>query len=301
MCGGGGAGGSGTQKYEWNDAMAQPWANMLSLGDKLRQRPYEQYGGQRIAGVNQDQESAMNQIRHYTNSPGEFLYGKGNEQFQDTLAGDYLTGGGANPFSTSNAYEGDSPTFRKMLNTGLSDIGENYKNATAVDTNASAVLNGVLGGGDHQRNVARNQEGLAKQMGNFTDQMLNKQYDRSAQLNEGYLNRGSQNYENERGRMMGAGQASQADQNLTLQRANALMGVGDINRGVTQDYLNQYYNDWQAGKGHEFQMADWYSGLLGRAQGGMSPNMTMTQPGYSASPFSTVLGAGLLGYGALKG
>lgn len=97
--------------------------------------------------------------------------------------------------------------------------------------------------------------------------------------------------------MLGAAPAAQNEQNLALQRYNALMGIGDVQRGYNQDLLNQGFNDWQQEQQHPYQQMDWLTGLFSRAQGGMSPNSSFSQSGYSASPFSQVLGAGLLGKG----
>jgi hypothetical protein len=99
---------------------------------------------------------------------------------------------------------------------------------------------------------------------------------------------------------MGAIGGGQNEQALALQRYNSLLGVGDVNRGFNQDVLNQGYNDWQAQQQHPYQMQDWLTGMFSRAQGGMSPNSTTTTSGYAASPYSQILGAGLMGYGASR-
>jgi hypothetical protein len=301
---GGGAGGSGTQKFEWNDAIAPHWADALSWGSALKDPSgfgaYKPYPGQRIAGFDDDQSKAMDDIRWYADNPEGFLYGQGNNQLQKTVGDDYLTGQGANPFVSQNQYEGENPYFNSVVKRGMGNIADTYKEATAPQERANAVMMGTLGGGDYQRSVAKNEEALAKQLSDYDSQMRSGQYDRSANLYENYLQRGSGAFEGERGRQMGAAGMSQADQGLTLERAKARMGVGDIERGMTQDYLNQYFGDWQDQNNQQYKMLDFYSGLLGRAQGGMSPNMTTTQPGYSASPFSQLLGTGLLAYGAMK-
>lgn len=309
MCGGGGAGGSGEQKYMWNDRLEPYWNEVLGQANYFTglgmgggpKKEFERYPGERIAGINSDQGAAMGAIRDYVSDPRQSLYGVGNQEFAKTMQGNYLTGAGANPFSAPNAYEGDSPQFRKTMQTGLEDITNAYKQGTAADTTRMFNMAGAFGGSAHQNAVANNEAGLGKTLGNYSDQMLNKQYDRSAGLNESYLNRGSGNYEGERGRMMGAGQASQNDQNLTLQRYNALMGVGDIGRGFTQDQMNLGYQDWQDQQNWSMKQLENMTNIMSRAQGGVSPSMSQTNPGYSASPFSQLLGAGLLGYGAFGG
>jgi hypothetical protein len=302
MCGsGGGSGGSGTQKFEWNEQLMPHWMNALDEAQKLtdpeRGAHYQQYPGQRIAGFDDQQEQAMGLIGHYVGAPQDFLYGKGNIHLQDTLAGKHLTGNDANPFVTNNAYEGENPYFEQVVGRGMTDITNRYKEATAPDTNAAAVLNGTLGGGDHQRLVSKNQEALARQLGDYSAQMRSGQYDRSANLYENYLNRGAGAFEGERGRQMAATGASQNDQALTFERYKQLMGVGDMQRGLTQDYLNQYLQDWQDQQNFPMKNLDTYTGILSRAQGGMAPNVTNSVPGYQANPFSQLMGAGLLGYG----
>lgn len=307
MCGGGGGGGSGEQRYNWNSTLEPYWNQALGMGNYLTGlglngasgQQYQPYPGQRIAGLNTDQYNAMANTRNIAqagpfNNAGAMDTNAAREQARATASGEYL---GANP-TTRNVYAGPSSYFDSVLQTGMGDIAEKYKQGTAADTTRMFNLAGAFGGSAHQQKMANNESGLAKQLGDYSQSMLNDQYNRSAGLEESYLGRESQNFENERNRMMGALAPGQQGQQLDFQRYNQLMGIGDIQRGLSQDYLNQGYSDWQEQKNYPFQMLDYMTGLMGRAQGGVSPNMQMTQPGYSASPFSQILGAGLLGYGA---
>lgn len=308
MCmGGGGAGGSGTQVYNWNDTLKPRWSDMLDWGAALKDPngagAYQQYPYQRIAGMTGDQNTAFDEIRNVnllTNNPIPTM-NAAMGQTNDTLNGAYLDGPGSNPYSTENQYSGFGPAFNSVLHQGQHDIADAYNQGTAADTTRMFNLAGAFGGSAHQNAMLNNEVGLGKTLNQYTSGMVNDQYNRSAGLQEQDLNRGSQNFENERGRMMGAIGAGNDQQGLALQRAQSLAGVGDANRSLTQDQYNQAYNDWQDRNNQQYRMADWYSGLLGRAQGGMSPNMTSTQSGYQASPFSQLLGAGLLGYGAFGG
>lgn len=340
MCGGGGAGGSNTQKYEWNDTMAPKWADALSWGNSLKDPSgfgaYKPYQGNdpnaRIAGMTGDQQTAFQELRNMNAGTANPLpaVNAAIGQTTDTLTGQYLGGDKMNPYAgqnnpwadaminnNTNQYVGDSPQFEHMLHSGQEDIARSYQQGTAADTTRMFNLSGAFGGSAHQNAVANNEYGLAKQLGNYTAGMQNDQYNRSAGLTDAqlgrdlqadttnkslgqssydsYLNRGSGSYEAERQRQMGAIGAGNDQQNLGFQRANALLGVGDANRGYNQDILNLNYNNTQDMNNQQYKMADWYTGLLGRAQGGMSPNMTANQAGYSASPFSQILGAGLLG------
>lgn len=296
MCGGGGGGGSGTQKYEWNDVLGPYWQWQIGQGQDLATKPYTPYPYEQIAPMNADQQQAISSIRNFVNSGGSQATQAARDQLIGTLGGDYLSGSQANPYAGSqNAYMGDNPYFRNTLQSGLQDITNAYMQGTSPETTRLFNLSGAFGGSAHKDAIANNENALAKQLGNYTNQMQSGQYDRSANLYENMLNRGSGAYEAERGRQLGAIGGGQADQGIQLQGANALLGVGDAERAYTQDLYNNYYNNWQKQQQYPMTMADWFSGLLGRAQGGVSPNVTTQTSGYQASPFSQILGAGLLG------
>lgn len=305
---GGGAGGSGTQKFEWNEGTAPYWEQALGMGNYISglglngapTKQYQAYPGQRIAGINSAQTAALDRITAL-GLGGNQTTDAANQQTQATLGDEYLTGSKANPFAVANPYGLENPYFDSVVNQGMTDITDKYKQGTSADTTRMFNLSGAFGGSAHQNKMANNEAGLARELGNYNNQMRSGQYDRSANLYENYLNRGAGTFEGERGRQMGAVGAGQNAQNLDLQRYNALLGVGDVYRGHEQDYLNQGYNDWQEQQNYPYKQLDYMTGLLGRAQGGMSPNMTQQQAGYSASPFSQLLGAGLLGYGAFGG
>jgi hypothetical protein len=161
-------------------------------------------------------------------------------------------------------------------------------------------LAGAFGGSAHQQAMANNENALGKQLSQYTAGMQNDQYNRSAQLAESGLNRGSQAFQNERNRQISALSPTQSEQALALQRENALMGIGDINRSFNQDQINQNYQDYQNQQNQPFTMLDYLTGIMSRAQGGVSPNSSFTQSGYTASPYSQILGAGLLGYGLMS-
>lgn len=250
--GGGGSGGSGTQRYEWNEDLAPYWRSVLSRGSDIAKEDYVPYNppGQigydsnwnispsgrygsnevlsRIAGINPYQQRAMQGIR------AAALQGTGSsnaarDYLTNTLSGkapsnpyaasvtplDHSKGGAGaayrqwaanNPLAEDqdvaaaydpakvtvgrNEFSGmDSPYFQRQLNTGLKSIGDAYKNTTDANTRRMFNLAGAFGGGAHQETVKNNEEALGEQLGNFTNNMLQQQYDRSANLSEADLSR----------------------------------------------------------------------------------------------------------------
>ena len=295
MCGGGG-GGSGETKYNWNDTLAPKWQQLL--GDAQYQayhNPYVQYQGDRIAEFSPDQQAAMAAIRQHTARGGEAAAIAANNQAEKTAKGDYLTGPQADPWAgLVNSYSGYGPKFQEQLQGQLGDITNAYNQGTAADTTRMFNLSGAFGGSAHQNAVANNQAALAKALSQATANAYQTQFNQSAGLEENRMNRGTASYQGERNRMIGSLGAGQNTNAMFLNGVNALMGIGDAERGLTQDQLNLMYKDWQDEQNRNFQNADWLSGLYSRAQGGMSANSQFTQPGYSASPISGLLGAAML-------
>lgn len=303
MCGGGSAP-SGITRYDWNESIAPYWngpeAGVLERSRQLRDRPHEQYPYQQLAGLDPRHHTAAASIDHFVGSGGSPATIAANGQAQQTLDGHYLTGDGANPYaSQANQYAGvDSPYFRDLMSMGLEDIGTAYRDATLPGINSEAVRAGVFGGGDHDRNVGRSEQQLAREMSRHVAGMSNDQYNRSAGMEEGRLGRATGAFEGERGRQMGAIGAGQAEQGLFFDRMRNLMGMGDMFRSDEQDQLNLAFQNWQEAQNWDQSQMDWFTNILSRAQGGVSPTSVSTHPGFSASPFSALLGAGMLGYGA---
>lgn len=294
----GGGGGSGTTRYEWNDAMAPYWGSLLQDAAGQAHTPYSQYAGDRTADFTNDQNTGMGAVRNYAMDPSGFLYGRGVDQYYDTLQGKYLTGSGANPYATQrNEYEGNSPQFESMLDAGSNDIAKAYQDGTAADTTRMFNLSGAFGGSAHQNAMANNEAALGKSLSNYEMQMRNDQYNRSAGLQDARLGRGNADYEAERQRQMMAGTASQADQGLTFDRFNALMGIGGMQQGQNQRDLDTNYQNWFDANHYGQNQSAWLSGILGAAQGGLAPSQFTSAPGNN---LSTGIGGALAAYGLFR-
>lgn len=316
MCGGSSAP-SGETKYTWNDDMRDRWNNALNQAEWMSDpwaNGIQQYGDQRYAPLTGDQNEAIGYTRDLSRGSSSPLgaMNAARDQITDTLEGRYL---GSNPYGSAmayadpNTYMGDSPQFRNMMRSGMDDIIGGYQRGTGADTTRMFNLSGAFGGSAHQNAVANNELALGKNLSNFADQMLNHQWDRSAQLSEANIarqqsarenayGRGFNAYENERARQQGAVGMGQNEQPLALSRIQGLLGAGDLQRGANQQNLDFSYQNWIDQQNYPFKMADWLTGIYGRAQGGTSPNQQIYQSGASqAAPW---LGAALAGYGLMR-
>lgn len=332
MCGGGSSSGGGTTQYNWNPTLAPAWTSAISNAQNQAATPYQAYTGQRIADFSNPQSIAMGEVQNY-NTGVDNPTGTVNDamaQTDNTLNGAYMPGaqnadpyaGQSNPWAQqmitpgTNQYVGDSPAFESALQQGQSDITNAYQRGTAADTTRMFNQAGAFGGSAYGNAVGANEYALGKSLDSYTSGMVNDQYNRSAQLQDAQLGRdlsadttnktqgnadfqaqmasGQSAYDAERANQMNAVGQGNNQQALALQRAQSLMGVGDAQRSMTQDQLNQQYNNYQTQLQYPYTQQDWLTGILGRAQGGISPNSTTTQSGYAASPFSQLLGGGLL-------
>ena len=285
MCGGSSP--SGESKYTWNDDMAPRWGNTLNHAEQLSWDGFRPFQGQRFAGVTGDQSEAgdytRNMARMSSNPLGATNAARG--QIEDTLGGHYLS----NPFNAPNQFQGmDNPYFNDVMQQGLGNIAEQYTSATEPEIRAQMVMNGTLGGGAHDQLRDKAQSNLAKQMGQFSSGMLNDQYNRSAGLDESALNRGSQNFGDERNRMMGAVGQGQNEQGLAYQRIGALQDFGGFMQGQQQQGMDFGYNQFQDSLNWPYKQFDFLTNLYGRAQGGLAPNQTM----YSGGGNGVAQGAG---------
>lgn len=281
----GGGGQSGQTRYDWNDVIGSYWGGrpgadgkggggVLGWAAEEAQRPYQQYGGQRIASRNADQFTAAQRVRDMAASGGPAETYRARQ-----AAGDIASGGKLG----ANTYMGQSPQFAQLLKAGQEDITNAYKQGTSADTTRMFNLSGAFGGSAHQNAVANNENALGKQLSQYTAGMQNDQYNRSANLMESAL-----------GRQMQAIPLAYQGQGLQSDLNNQLMGIGQWDQAENQKYLDRNYEDWATQQNWGRNNVNWLASLLGGAQG--STGIQTQFGGYAPTNWgSTALGAGLLG------
>jgi hypothetical protein len=257
--GGGGQQVSRTELPPWLQGHAQ---NYLEQAGNVASTPYTPYTEQRVAGLTPVQQSAIQGTANLAGGTGSMA--SGENMLQNTLGGGYLN----SPWSQRNAYAGASPFFGDLMQQSMDKITKNYKEVTAPDANAAAVLNGTLGGGDHQRLISKNQENLASQLGQVATQMGNDQYNRSAGLEESFLGRGSGNYNFERGNQMQAVGASTGLADAFGRTYQNALNAGNVERGNYQDLLNSRYGDFTEQRNYPREQLGVFGGAVNSLMGG---------------------------------
>ena len=283
----GGGGQSGQTRYDWNDVIGSYWGGkpgangqggggVLGWASQEAMRPYQSFGN-RVAGQNTDQYTGMQRVRDMANSGGP------TDTMQGRMAAGNIAGGGA---LTANPYMGDNPYFRKNLASSMEDVTNAYNKGTAQQTNALMNMSGVLGGGDHQKAVANNQDALARNLSRMGNEAYGAQFDKSANM-----------YESALGRQMQAIPLAFQGQGLSTDMNNQLMGVGQQNQDYQQKLIDQNYNNWAEQNNWGRNNVNWLASLLGGAQG--STGIQTQFGGYAPTNYgSQAVGLGMLGKAA---
>jgi hypothetical protein len=304
MCGGGG-GSTGTTKYEWNDSLKGPWEGSVNRAIWESERQFEPYMGgdpnARIAQLSPLHNKAALNTEALTDSIASptGAINAAQDQTTNTLQGNYLVGGNANPNTRANAFQGvNNPFFNQVVQQGQDQIRSNYENTTSPELTRLMNMSGAFGSSAHTKALANNQAALGKQLSDYDASMRNTQYDRSGMMDEAAMGRGMQAFEGERGRMVGSIGAGYGAQDAAMGRLQGLMQMGDMNRSYEQDVKNYGYQNYMDKRNENRYGLDFLTGLMGRAQGGFS-NLTTTAPQYQVSPYSALM-SGAMAYGALK-
>ena len=236
----------------------------LETAETLATRPYQEYGGQTAAGMNQNQIDAFGSTRDRAMA-GSPQQGMANVNSYKTLRGDFL-----NPAS--------NPYLSATYDAAAGDMSRTFQNSAMPSINSTFSQAGRYGSGAHQNAVGDAARTLSSGLSNLGTQIY------------------GQNYGQERNNMMqamsGAPGLAQAD----YQDASMLMGAGDAQRAYEQQNITDAYTRWQQGQQAPYQNLD----VMGNAiMTTMGAGGKTTMYGPSGSNLGQLAGAGVAGLGLL--
>jgi len=105
------------------------------------------------------------------------------------------------------------------------------------------------------------------------------------------------NYANERTNQMRAAMFAPQLAQTDYADAQALLGVGDARRALSQEQLNQQLADWTEAQQDPYKKLDTLASTIATASGGYA-NSTGSAPNpYQTSPVAGMIGGGMAGYG----
>jgi hypothetical protein len=329
MSGGSGGGGSQTTTTAL-PGYAQPAAQeILTRGTDLSHQTMPQYGGQLVAGMNGNQNAAINQVQQLATQGNPALQGA------NQYAANATTNGGNPAAQQQNQYIGqnvqasqnpyatmDNPYLDDQVNKAQTDLTNQYKNGTAAQTMAQFRNSGAFGGSAMQQTQDQQNNQLAGALTNVDTQLRGNAYantqaaaGQQAALNTqtGLANQAnnlnytqqnnalnSQNYNDAQGRALSAASLAPGLNQANYYGAGQLMNAGTQQQTQDQNQLNANYQQWYNQAYSPYQqlgvLQSALSGALGNGAQGVS---TSTQSGGSNTA-ALIGGGAALGGGLLK-
>ncbi|OFV50040.1 hypothetical protein [Oligella sp. HMSC09E12] len=357
----GGGGGSKTQtsitKTEPADQV-KPYLNpFMGHAAAIAMKPYETYGGNRIADWNQDQLAGFKMTRQVANQSqaansksinhlnnvmgGQYLnYSPGTNQYlgqtSNVGSNQYL---GAQTNVGTNQYAGQNAYLNDAIKSAQDDVTRQFNNNVQNSTDAAMARQGAFGGSAWRQAQAANQEMLNRQHADISTGMRMQDYGMQQQLAEADINRRLQaeqtdlarnaglseadinrrlqaqqtdlarnagldqerlnmansNYQAERQRQLQAAQLIPGMSQAGYQNAQALLGIGDAQQGMTQDHLNQAYADWLERQNWDQRGLDIMGSAIGQTMGaGGTTSSTGPNP-HQRNRTASALGGALSG------
>ena len=261
-------GGGGSQPADTTQTVTQeipeyvkPYAeDYLGRADVLSDRPFEQYQGQRIADLSPLHTQGLQQT--VDAATGQVIP-TATDTYMKTARGDFL---GANPF------------VDQMFNRAAQGVVNQYTGTVMPNIDTAANRANALGGSAYQEYADRARFDLGQNLNNLATQIYGG------------------NYMNERGLQQQAMMSAPQMLEGNLRGAQAMLGAGDIRRGVEQDRLNLAYEDFERARLHPYANLDVLGNALGISMGGGGTTITQQPSFYQANPLAGAIGGGTLGY-----
>jgi hypothetical protein len=247
----------------WLQPYASDYANFVA---SVARNPYQEFGGQGVAGLNQDQQNAFQMIRDQAGMSNPM-----NQASQDlnmaTMRGDFLR-------PESNPY------LQSTFDEAAKRMTDAYGRSSA-QTNAAFHDAGSFGSSGHGALVESNNRYFGESLANRANQVY------------------GQNYQNERSRQTTTGlqapNLAGTMQSNAYRNAEALMGAGSAQQQNQQQQNDFSYQEFLRRQQFPQQQVNTYGSLFGRNLGGTT---TQSQPGISTT--QGLLGGAAAGLGLYR-
>jgi hypothetical protein len=192
-----------------------------------------------------------------------------------------LTGGMQNSYGgQSNPFGGaTNPEFEKMLASTRQGMEDSFARGTAANTNAAAARGGAFGGSAHNELAAVQGGELAKQVAGMESGMRNDQYNRAAGLWGQDIGRNAGLEETGFGRQLQTLSMMPTFQAGNVNLLNALLGGGELSRGLDQQELQGQMGRHQQNVQQPIAALNILMDALARASGGGGTSRTSISGG----------------------
>ena len=269
---GGGKGATTTSTMKPPAEIMEAYKKSLGMAEQATNTPYQQYGGQLVAGMNQNQQQAISNVNAAQGMALPYIQ-QGAQYTNQGAQG--VTPGLINNFM--------SPYLQNVVGATQNNILES--NAQQQQAMKGSAIQAGAFGGDRAR---VGQAELARQQGLAGSQTI------SGLLNQGYgqalgaAQNQVQNYFTGGNQLANLGINAQQS---ALSGAQALMAAGTQQQQTDQAGLEAQYQQFMQRLAYPYQQAQFYANIAQGIGAGAGGTSATTTPG--PNPFSQILGAGL--------
>jgi hypothetical protein len=204
---------------------------LIQQGSRVASTPYQQYGGQRIAGISPETQQSWNMITQRAQQ-GDAGVNSAQSMNTNTINGQYL-----DPKS--------NPYLQQTYDQAANRMADAYARGTSSQTLAQFNRPGAFGGSAMQETQAANNQAFGDSLANLGNQIYGG------------------NYQQERARQMQASAMAPEFAQQKYQDAAALAGVGGAKTGYDQNLLDTNYQDWLSARDYPQQQLGLLAGLGG--------------------------------------
>lgn len=227
----GGGGGTSVSMPTIPDEL-KPLANQYTqTALQYANTPFQAYGGQRYADLNNNQNSAINMIANRAQN------GSATMNNAENSLNHFIQGGQTNPYLDA------------MVNKAQQSVANNYNLMTKPAIESAMVNSGSFGNSGLQQMQANEQKQAAMQMGDIANQMYGNAYN-TDQAN----------------RMQAIGMAPTFG-NAAYQDAGQLLQAGNTQQNNAQNNLDFAYQQFQNKQDYPVKQLGAMSGVIGQNMG----------------------------------
>ena len=269
--GGGGKGSTTKSSSAPPPEIMEAYKKSLGMAQQVVGQPYQQYTAPLVAGMNQNQQQAISNVKNAQGMALPFI--QQGAQYTNQAAQ------GVNPGMINQFM---SPYLNNVVGATQRNLLESNAQQQAA-MKAGSIQSGAFGGDRAKYGLSE----LARQQGLAGGQVI------GGLMNQGY-GQALGAAQNQIGNMMMGGQQlagmGTAAQQSALGGAQALMAAGTQQQSTEQAGLQAAYDQFLQRQAYPYQQAQFYANIAQGIGAGAGGSSSTTQPG--PSPFSQVLGFG---------
>lgn len=275
-------------QYTQLPGFVQPYAEgYLQRAQQVADMPYQQYTGQRVAGMDPWQSMG------YQAQANRALQGNPMMQQAQTALGGYM---GPQQGATRNPYAGQgNPYLQQQIDTTLGDVSRGWNMVQAPGWETRKQRSGSFGneGVAMAEQMARSD--TQRNMGNIASQMRFQDYTQQQQMAEQFAQREDAMRNANAGRGLQAIGMAPALAQADYMDIDRLTQSGQAMQGQQQKELDNAYAQFLESRNYPREQLDVMGQALGRSYGQQTSS---TQPGVSGG--AQALGGGLTGLALYK-